>query len=87
MCQEDKRGGESIPGKGKGVVGCQQCDALVELKMVQMAREQGVCVCVGAGGGQGEEINRKVESGLGELWKPCCLDFILMRSWGDRDGH
>ena len=44
VCQEDKRGGESIPGKGKGIVGCQQRDALVELKMVQMFREQGVCV-------------------------------------------
>ena len=86
VCQEDKRGGESIPGKGKGIVGCQQRDALVELKMVQMFREQGVCV-QGLGDGQGEEINWKVESGLGELWMPCCLDFILMGSWRDRDGH
>lgn len=47
VCQEDKKGGESIPGKGNSIVNCQQRDELAELKMVQMVREQGcMCVCV-----------------------------------------
>ena len=47
VCQEDKKGGESIPGKGNSIVNCQQRDELSELKMVQMVREQGcVCVCM-----------------------------------------
>ena len=52
VCQEDKKGGESIPGKGNSIVNCQQRDELAELKMVQMVREQG-CVCVRTGVGSG----------------------------------
>ena len=76
VCQEDKRGGESIPGKGNSIVNCQQRDELAELKMVQMVRNRVyacvcvcVCVCVCREWGMGSEwceaINRvgRVRSG------------------------
>ena len=59
VCQEDKKGGESIPGKGNSIVNCQQRDELSELKMVQMVREQGcVCVCVCRERGMGSGVKK-----------------------------
>ena len=63
VCQEDKRGGESIPGKGNSIVNCQQRDELAELKMVQMVRNRVyacvcVCVCVCREWGMGSGVKK-----------------------------